>query len=164
MCAYHNIPPPVSRPNFKISHFFFIFFSSRILTLSAGDLEAAKNARQSGRLQKQKKPGKIRLSELFGKLFGENQRLENWGARRAALRPYLFLSNSFFILLSCYFCKSCPVSPSGCLLDTPFYLFGRFSNRLAQLQYTLNNGSFLLLSAQLLDLNILYNCCNLLTT
>lgn len=76
----------------------------------------------------------------------------------------LFLLNLFFILLSRYFCTSCPVSPSGCLLDTPFYLFGHFSNRLAQLQYTLDNGLFLLLSAQLLDLNILYNCCNLLTT
>ena len=145
----------MSRPNFKFFHFFFIFFSSHSLTSGAGGFGGSKKA---------EKPGKTRLSELFGKLFGKNQRLENWGARRAALRPYLFLSNLFFILLSCYFCTSCPVSPSGCLLDTPFYLFGRFSNRLAQLQYALGNGPFLLLSAQFLDLNILYNCCNLLTT
>ncbi|WP_204245694.1 hypothetical protein, partial [Faecalibacterium sp. An58] len=36
LCAYHNIPPPVSRPNFKFSLFFFIFFSSHSLTLGEG--------------------------------------------------------------------------------------------------------------------------------
>ncbi|WP_206393063.1 hypothetical protein, partial [Faecalibacterium sp. An121] len=40
LCAYHNIPPPVSRPNFKFSLFFFIFFSLKSLTLGQEEFGA----------------------------------------------------------------------------------------------------------------------------
>ena len=222
----------MSRPNFKFSLFFFIFFSSHSLTLGAGDSEASKKVTTGRHVRTVvTHTGKFGAESVRGRqaecavlrwilskrgiLGGENfchaAARRNWftlkRVKRHAQAPakegacqnrksperHVFPSflENFLGKISAWRTGERGGQPWGrtCFYRIRFSSYYRiifkhlvqlalpivfwmhhfiFSDvsRIAWRSFNIRliTGLFLLLSAQLIDLNILYNCCNLLTT